>query len=143
MDWQIFTTEGRITRTHYAIYVASIWAASFVVEILSNLLMSGLVGRAGLYLILSIPVWAAGYCVSVRRAHDAGYSAWFVVSLSLLQVVGLMTILVFGLGYVMGSQGALVPIMAGFGMVFASLIMTLVLALGRPDEENDWGPDPR
>lgn len=143
MDWHIFTTEGRVSRTHYAAYVGILWAASFVVEILSNLMMSGMIGRITLYLLLSIPVWAAGYCVSVRRAHDAGYSAWFVVTLSILQVVGLMMILFFGLGYVLGSQGGFVPIMAGFGMVFASLIMTLVLALGRPDEENDWGPDPR
>lgn len=53
-------------------------------------------------LIFSIAVLVPGFCASVRRLHDVGKSAWYLL-LELIPIVGSIVLLVFTL---LNSKGA-------------------------------------
>lgn len=145
MDWRLFTTDGRVTRTHYMIYLVVLWFADMLLGAAAGSIMAGGLGLIVVTVAFAIPVWVSKYCVGVRRAHDSGFSATFVgvmtafdvvSSLVFTHVTATMSIETFDMPMIRETA-------IGFGIAMVALIMMGVLSFARPEEDNEWGLDPR
>lgn len=145
MDWRILTTKGRISRTHFAIYGGALWGASFLVEGVSTAITSSPITQAMVTMLLSMPIWWSTYCICVRRAHDMGHDAWFVVLSTLAQVLGILLMGAAAITAMVGYSNtvALSFFVVGTLLVVGSLMVMAMLLLTGPDQDNEWGPDPR
>lgn len=145
MDWRILTTKGRISRTHFAIYGAALWGASLIVEGVSTAIASSPITQGLVTMLLSIPIWWSTYCICVRRAHDMGRDAWFVVLSTLAQIVGILMMGGAAVAAMIESSTtvALSLFVGGALLTVGSLMVMAMLLLAGPDQDNEWGPDPR
>lgn len=141
MDWDIFTTDGRITRTHYLIYLVVIFVASSIVTSLAEVTS----GALSLLLIMTAFVgqsWSS-YCVAVRRAHDVGRSAMYVVWTYVIGAVGACLGILAAILVAAGDASATITMIGAIILVLISVGMMVALFFWPPDGDNEWGADPR
>lgn len=141
MDWGIFTTDGRITRTHYLLYLVIIFVASSIVTSLAEVTS----GALSLLLIMTAFVgqsWSS-YCVAVRRAHDVGRSAMYVVWTYVIGAVGACLGILAAILVAAGDASATITMIGAIILVLISVGMMVALFFWPPDGDNEWGADPR
>lgn len=141
MDWGIFTTDGRITRTHYLLYLVIIFVASSIVTSLAEVTS----GALSLLLIMTAFVgqsWSS-YCVAVRRAHDVGRSAMYVVWTYVIGAVGACLGILAAILVAAGDASATITMIGAVILVLISVGMMVALFFWPPDGDNEWGADPR
>lgn len=141
MDWGIFTTDGRITRTHYLVYLVIILVASSIVTSLAEVTS----GALSLLLIMTAFVgqsWSS-YCVAVRRAHDVGRSAMYVVWTYVIGAVGACLGILAAILVAAGDASATITMIGAIILVLISVGMMVALFFWPPDGDNEWGADPR
>jgi uncharacterized membrane protein YhaH (DUF805 family) len=141
MDWDIFTTEGRIRRTHYAIYLVVIGVVASLAGALADLVGDG----ASLLVLVTAFVGQAwsSYCVMVRRAHDAGRSAGFVVWAAVIGAIGGCLGILAVILIAAGDASATITMIGAVILLLISIGMTAALFFWPPDGDNEWGVDPR
>jgi uncharacterized membrane protein YhaH (DUF805 family) len=142
--WLTFTIAGRTSRTEYALFMlVGGWLAAICGDLLSadpvRLAQSNVIAAA----IFLVPVPA----LVVRRLHDVGISGWWA-----LPFIGIALIaLALGVANGMLSTNLILSLEAlrpwiGFGtdlIGFALVIFFLVITVLPPQDENQFGPDPR
>jgi uncharacterized membrane protein YhaH (DUF805 family) len=145
MDWRLFTTDGRITRTHYCLYLLVLWLADVMVgAVASSIAPDGIVYVASA-ISLGAPVWYAKYCVGMRRAHDAGFRESFVLTMTAFDVVSsvIFTHVSGTLSIETFDMPMIREVVVAFSIAMVALVMMGILSFARPDEDNEWGLDPR
>lgn len=141
MDWDIFTTEGRISRTHYLIYVVVIALVAAAAGAISEIL-DGMASLALVTATFVVQSWAS-WCVMVRRAHDAGRSAMYVVWSVIVGAVGGCVGILAAILIVAGDPSATLAMIVAVIMLVVSIGMAASLFFWPPDGDNEWGVDPR
>ena len=142
MDWDIFSTEGRIRRWHYVAYIFAISVASGIIQIISELLFNKMMASIVIMIFTLFSCWPS-YCIAVRRAHDCGHGDSFVIWMYVLLFVGAVLL---GLGIpmtVLRVTASMATISLAFTLLLGSTGMALFLLFAGPDGPNEWGSDPR
>lgn len=141
MDWDIFTTDGRITRTHYLVYLVVINVVATLLTGLADLL-TGLIWIAVVVALFVGQSWSS-YCIMVRRAHDVGRSAMYVVWTYVIGTIG-ACLAVLAVILMAASDPSATITMIGAGLlILVAFVMMAALFFWPPDGDNEWGADPR
>lgn len=141
MDWDIFTTEGRITRTHYLVYLVVINVVATLLTGLADITS----GMTWLLIVLSAFIgqsWSS-YCVMVRRAHDVGRSAMYVVWTYVIGAIGACLAVLAVILVAASDPSATITIIGAAITILGSIAMMAALFFWPPDGDNEWGADPR
>lgn len=112
---QLFSFEGRVSRSKFwLVFLLSIFV-SFVVVLFSILAIPALIFMGTfsptvasiisiLLYVLMIPMWWISIATNVRRFHDRNKSGWWIL-ISLIPVIGALWILI-ECGFLKGTTGA-------------------------------------
>jgi uncharacterized membrane protein YhaH (DUF805 family) len=135
MDWKYLFTgrDGRINRQPFWIGTVVLIVASIVLMVLVGALVGPVIA-----LILMLPIFYAGFALSLKRAHDRDRPDWYVIGYYVLAVL---------LNIAMATTDPMNPgMLINIGMI-VSLIWGLILLVdlgflrGTPGP-NQHGPDP-
>ena len=140
------TFSGRAGRPEYWWWMLFAFGGGIAAGMVDN----GLGAEGGLQGLFSLAILLPGLAVAVRRLHDIGRSAWWLLILYAPAAIGIVFIVVgmiaafasIGLGFEVGVTGlvsmALGVVIALGGVVFAVYTMT------RPSQPgaNRYGPPP-
>lgn len=142
LDPNLFTTEGRLRRTHYiavtAVMTAFAWLVPPILERWLPPIMSKPLGCS----LLAAYGWAS-YCIQVRRAHDLGRGTW-LVSVGCFAL--LAAVFAFAWGYYGPANQLPFPEVAtwcAMTMIMLHVSVQAWLAFAPGDDHNEWGPNPR
>ena len=92
---EIFTTEGRLNRLPYLKYMAILFVASCIVNVLVPFVAALLTGDAEGFLAMtltffvSLPLSIGSFMVGIRRLHDLNRTGWFML-LVFIPIVNLL-----------------------------------------------------
>ncbi len=118
---QYVTFSGRAGRSEFWFWMLFVVAASFVANIVESAIGSG--GALGA--LFSLATFLPGLAVSIRRLHDTGRSAWWLLILYVPTLVGGALFMV-GVFAVFASMGLSVAVgFAGLGIMGLGGLITL------------------
>jgi uncharacterized membrane protein YhaH (DUF805 family) len=139
---KIFSTDGRMRRTHYFGWMFAMGFAMLVLDLIASVIF-----ETGTELLVStvasLPLYVAGYCLSLRRAHDMGRGRVFVASIYGTFAAGLILTLTGEWSSMTDGDAPDQIVGVGVLLLIASLVLSGMLSFGAPKDPNTWGPDPR
>ncbi len=140
------TFSGRAARSEFWFWMLFVVAASFAMSFVDAVAGTG----GGLGALFSLATCLPGLAVSVRRLHDSGRSAWWLLILyaplaiagGLLVFGGLMAVASIGLGVEVGLVG--LAIMGLSGLVALGAFAWWLYVFVQPGQlgMNTYGPQP-
>ena len=135
---QYVTWRGRASRSEYWWFYLFTILVSIVTGILDSVL-----GTEALSNLASLALLLPSLAVTVRRLHDSGKSAWWLLA-TVVPIVLALGLMVAGLIAVLGRSEAWAPLV-GTGIVLGlgALVTTVVLmCLPSTPGPNSYGPSP-
>lgn len=138
----IFSTDGRLRRIHYFGWLCAMAFAMLVIDMIASAIFE--MGTDMLVsTVASLPLYVAGYCLSIRRAHDMGRGRVFVAWM--YGTFGGGLILTLAGAWSSMTDGDAPDQLVGMGvlLLIASLVLNGMLTFGSPKDPNPWGSDPR
>ena len=145
MEWNLLSTDGRLRRRHYLVCMLALGCASAAIQAFAEAILAQPLATIATF-VLSPPLCIAGYRVSVRRAHDMGWSSAIVIAT--FAAIAASVLAFASVPVIMSGPKdwwALKAIEAGLYLLLLSFLLALIMAVTPKDPRgaNQWGDDPR